>query len=532
MKLAWDRIKAAAESANKAYKTVRNVKRTASDIKQKGLLNTVKGRISQKARKKMQQMAARGAKGVLRFLVTPPWGWAVSAVLIFLLSSGLNASGSAKGIDGGIGSGKTTEEQYAAMATGCPTDDGSGVTTSGSITLKPGQSSWSLSQVIAFSKGSYASDWGVSDSDAADLFLSKNQTVATEYGLNKNNIGKVIAAVKAEGVSPVFFFLYSVNEVGGAGGYINHYSSGAMTGDAVKDAKMDAEYLVSESNIMSGKPATGGGEPGDMPTDDASKILAQMPAGSIGRVYIKATSATTAELETLAGKHGSWSGKFGNSLQDMMTNITKLGGDVTKGKPAFASGGKSGDMTASMGADDSDTKCKPTNNDAGLKSGGLTLAEARDFMKSKYFDVPITQADIPGADPGTPDIHDNCTAFSSFFILHYTSGLASAAGNGGEKVENLVAANKGKLTQSDTPTVYSVFSIKGGNPGTTGSAGHTGVVLGIDKSKGVAIIGQAGYGMPYNASFVAEEKPLSDMTAAKGWRFTDVSKYVKGIGGK
>lgn len=526
---AWDKIKAAATSASATYKTASHVKQTVSDIKQKGLIGTAKDRINRKARKKMRQMASRGAKSLLHFLATPPWGWAVSAVLIFLLVAGSNASGDSKGIDVGVGSGEITEEQYAAMATGCPTD-GSEVTTSGSITLKPGQSSWSLSQVTAFAKASYASDWGVSDSDAADLFLSKNQTVATEYGLNKNNIGKVIAAVKAEGVSPAFFFLYSVNEVGGAGGYINHYSSGSMTGDAVKDAKMDADYLVSESNIMSGKPATGGGEPGDMPTDDASKILAQMPAGSIGRVYIKATSATTAELETLAGKHGSWSGKFGNSLQDMMTNITKLGGDVTKGKPAFASGGKSGDMTASMVADNSDTKCKPKDNDAGLKSGGLTLAEARDFMKSKYFDVPITQADIPGADPGSPDIHDNCTAFSSFFILHYTSGLASAAGNGGEKVENLVTANKGKLTQSDTPTVYSVFSIKGGNPGTTGSAGHTGVVLGIDKSRGVAIIGQAGYGMPYNASFVAKEKPLSDMTAAKGWRFTDVSKYVKGIG--
>lgn len=529
---AWDKIKVVAKSANAARKTASHVKRTASDVKQNGIINTVKDRINRKARKKMRQMAARGAKVLLHFLATPPWGWAVSAVLIVLLIAGLNTSGSSKGVDGGTGSGKTTEEQYAAMATGCATGNGSTGMTSGSVTLQPGQSSWSLSQVTAFSKESYASDWGVSDSNAADLFLSKNQTVATEYGLNKNNIGKVSAAVKAEGVSPAFFFLYSVNEVGGAGGYINHYGRGSMTGDAVKDAKMDADYIVSESNIMSGQPATGGGEPSDMPTDDASKILGQMPAGSIGRVYIKATSATTAELETLAGKHGSWSGNFGNSLQDMMSNIKRLGGDVTKGKAAFASGGKSGDMTAAAGADNSDTKCTTTDNNAGLKSGGLTLANAKDFMKSKYFDVSITQADIPGAAPGSPDIHDNCTAFSSFFIAHYTSGLASAAGNGGETVENLVSANKGKLTQSDTPTVYSVFSIKGGNPGTTGSEGHTGIVLGIDKSKGVAIIGQAGYGMAYNANWVAEEKPLSDMTAAKGWRFTDVSKYVKGIGGK
>ena len=54
--MAWDKIKSAATSANAAYKTASHVKQTASDIKQNGLVNTVKDRINRKARKKMRSI--------------------------------------------------------------------------------------------------------------------------------------------------------------------------------------------------------------------------------------------------------------------------------------------------------------------------------------------------------------------------------------------------------------------------------------------------------------------------------------------
>lgn len=535
---AWNKIREMAKTANHLREKATDIKNTAENTYNNGIVSTVKDKIKSKAYRKAGKLAWQGAKTagkfavqtVGKFLVTPPWGWAVSAGLVVaftMLMSGHHASDDV--IDNDTGSGTVTKMQYAAMQMGCPT--GNPASTSGSVDLKSGKSHWSLSQVTSFAKQSYASTWGVSNSDAADLFLTQNKTVATGYGLNKNNIGRVINAVKSEGVSPVFFFLYSVNEVGGAGGYINHYGKGAMTGNAVKDAKMDAAYLVSQSNVSPGTPATGGGEPGGMPTGAANKVLKEMPGGSIGRVYIQATSATTAELETLAGVKGGWSGKFGNSLQGVMSNITKLGGDVSKGKKAFGSKTSGGDM---IDTDDSkQNQCGQTDDtSASLKSGGLTLKEAQAFMKDRYFGVKITQADIPGAAPGSPEIHDNCTAFTSFFVSHYASGLKSSSGNGGEKVENLVANNKGKLTESSTPSVYSVFSIKGGFAGTTGSEGHTGIVLGIDKARKVAILGQAGYGMAYNAHWVAEEEPLSKMTASQGWRFTSLAKYVKGLSHK
>ena len=62
----------------------------------------------------------------------------------------------------------------------------------------------------------------------------------------------------------------------------------------------------------------------------------------------------------------------------------------------------------------------------------------------------------------------------------------------------------------------------------SGVEGHTGMVLGIDKDKGVAIIGQASYGTDAWASkFETMEIKLSQMTPENGWHFTDVSKYIK-----
>lgn len=119
---------------------------------------------------------------------------------------------------------------------------------------------YSLEDISTFAKQGLTSSWGVSNTDAELLFLKTNVSVAAKYNLTPQNIKSVSQTISAKGVSPVFFWLYAINEGGGAGGFINHYGSG--TGNATTDAERDAQYLVQTAG-QEGKPATGGGEPAD-----------------------------------------------------------------------------------------------------------------------------------------------------------------------------------------------------------------------------------------------------------------------------
>lgn len=519
----WTSFKNAASKAVDVSRDVSKAKRIANSVKENGLGKTAKNMISQKVRRAAAKRAMVATKTIVQFLITPIWGWVVSGVLIVLII-GASAFFDNSTKDSNLVNGNVTEEQLAAMNNGCLTSPTSTGSVSGSVEMGAGKSNWSYSDVATFATSSLKSTWGISDDKAANYFLTGNQRIATKYGLNKNNIGEVTAAVKNAGVSPAFFYIYAVTEGGGFAGFINHYASD-IPGGAIANAKRDAEYLVQTGKAVGLRPATIVGNVAreevlrNMPTGPAEKLLAKMGDGTIGKVYIPSTAAVTAEIADLAGEKGPWSppgSGYGAPISELMTVITKLGGDIHNAEQIQIDG------------ESSSNKCKPEAG-GGLVDGGMTLADARKFMLEKYKNIPITMADIPGAAHGSPDIHDNCTAFVAFFIHKYTS-LQTAGGNGVEVVDNLIKANGGKLTKSDTPSAYSVFSLPGGGgPGlATSSAGHTGMVLGVDKKKGVAIIGQASYGIDaWAAGIDTMEIKLSQMTPENGWSFTDVSKYIK-----
>ena len=191
---------------------------------------------------------------------------------------------------------------------------------------------FTIDQVKTFSSEPITSTWNLSNSTVEQWFLRQAGAQATKnkFGLNSSNIGQITSAVQAANVSPAFFYLYTVNEGGGAGGFINHYGSDT-SGGGPGNATRDAQYLATQSKDKGAGPATGGGEPSNMPTAEAQQILAAIPSGSIGVVYIQATSAVTAELETLSGKTGSWSTLFGKPLSSTMQNIKTMGGDPEQG---------------------------------------------------------------------------------------------------------------------------------------------------------------------------------------------------------
>lgn len=203
---------------------------------------------------------------------------------------------------------------------GC--SDGS-TTSGGSVAVG---SAHSGEEVLKFAGAPLDASFGVSDEQAEQWFLSTNSYAVRHFGLNSGNIGEVTAAIKAQGVSPAFFYGYAVNEGGGAGGFINHYVSDAP-GGAVGNATTDAKYLAEEASSTNGQAAYGGGEPASMPTAEAQAFYDGLPTGTIGKAYIPATSATTAEIEEYYGKFDTSTTRYSKPLASLMGFIEEMGGD-------------------------------------------------------------------------------------------------------------------------------------------------------------------------------------------------------------
>ena len=128
-----------------------------------------------------------------------------------------------------------------------------------------------------------------------------------------------------------------------------------------------------------------------------------------------------------------------------------------------------------------------------LVEGGMTLAQSKNFMNA-YKTSSDSINYIGGASrdcSGGPLA--NCVSFSVYFINKYTTlkGFKSgSSGNGIDVAKNVIRRNPG-IGFGTSPQPYAIFSKTGSS-----SAGHTGVVLGVDATNNKIIIGEAGCGSP------------------------------------
>lgn len=128
--------------------------------------------------------------------------------------------------------------------------------------------------------------------------------------------------------------------------------------------------------------------------------------------------------------------------------------------------------------------------------------------------------------PATGDKHHNCVAFSTWFINNYTEISYTDPPNGNQLVDDFYNKNKDKypdLTISDQPTVYSIasWSVAGQF---TSSGNHTGVVVGIDESKDLLLIAEAGWNIP---SFTGVHERSLSGAVASGYKYININKYLK-----
>ena len=168
---------------------------------------------------------------------------------------------------------------------------------------------------------------------------------------------------------------------------------------------------------------------------------------------------------------------------------------------------------------------------------GLTVTEAKDIMR-KYLatSLPAYPGIYYGTYGGSPDAHSNCTLFSQWFLKTYTTDavkIAQPSGNGMDMVQYFINANPGKVSVGTKPTAFSLFSITANNGYyQTGSAGHTGIVLGVDGD--TVITGEANYNSPYgglDASFpnngtVVQTHSASTFNSSTGVTFVNLNNYI------
>lgn len=166
----------------------------------------------------------------------------------------------------------------------------------------------------------------------------------------------------------------------------------------------------------------------------------------------------------------------------------------------------------------------------GLTTGGMTKAQAEAFMLV-YSSDPNNRQYIGSSSCGCKGgCLRNCTSFSTYFINKYTTiaGFTGSprGGNGNQIVPNIIARNP-NIQHGTVPRPYAIFSNPAYSAYGPSSAGHTGVILGVDTANNTAIIGEASCS---RASISVRTYPLSQITDNSSWLYAYSDGYLKDTG--
>lgn len=174
-----------------------------------------------------------------------------------------------------------------------------------------------------------------------------------------------------------------------------------------------------------------------------------------------------------------------------------------------------------------DSVCSGDNETTGT-DGFTSVEEAQKVVIKEYKDMSSNKL---GSSyglllPPSKDYHDNCVAFSTWFINTYTKISYSNPPNGNELVDDFYQKNKKKypdLKITNEPSVYSVASWSVAVPAAS-SGNHTGIVVGIDEEKKKILIAEAGWNQP---SFTGVHEYDLEPFKGSGKKYINLNKYLK-----
>lgn len=126
----------------------------------------------------------------------------------------------------------------------------------------------------------------------------------------------------------------------------------------------------------------------------------------------------------------------------------------------------------------------------------------------------------------TGHYHDNCVAFSTWFINNYTEISYTYPPDGRDLVRDFYNKNKSKYPDmkiDSEPSVYSVASWSASGQFTR-SGNHTGIVVGIDEASDTILIAEAAWGNPGFTG--VHERKLSE-SVRSGYEYLNLNNYLK-----
>lgn len=188
-----------------------------------------------------------------------------------------------------------------------------------------------------------------------------------------------------------------------------------------------------------------------------------------------------------------------------------------------------------------------------VPTGGMTYEEAKAFMQAYRNEASLKKKVDYGAGQsggtviGNGYIHyasgcsggalNNCVAFSQWFVNNYTTAGPSFGQTAGSTYATKLINEAGFENGGQTPAPYAIFSTGSGTAAGDNSCGgyynHTGVVLGINKEKGEAYIGEASCSQGYTDYWPGVHvKKLSEITntGTCGYKYAYPGSKLK-IGG-
>lgn len=180
--------------------------------------------------------------------------------------------------------------------------------------------------------------------------------------------------------------------------------------------------------------------------------------------------------------------------------------------------------------DNNGDMCKDSKKTTG--TSGFSATKDAQFIVEDYLADDLSGYTL--LTPGSGDRHDNCVAFSCWFITNYTEisypGGRNASGYTGDGAQFVdvfyesMGSDYPDLEISNEPSVYSVASWGVPTMG-TGSGNHTGIVIGINEAEGKIMIAEAGWDSP---SFLGiHEYDLSEAVGNSAFKYINLNKYLK-----
>ena len=234
----------------------------------------------------------------------------------------------------------------------------------------------------AFLKLPIDNDFGVDKTKMYAELKAKSGRVRRWLGGSDENLDKVAEIVRSNGMAPEIFFAYELQEgLSGGLGWLNHTY---YTGDPYGDAKSVSAWAVAtakDTSPMNLAWVDGANSPAGPSMDVREKGNADansLPAGSIGRMYLRGTAAAVWGAYAPEWLNASTNGvaNYGDPIKGCMEALERWKGSSSSSKSSSSNASPSNSSNSSS----SSSSSASSSNSSSSSSGSSGSSKGKDYV--------------------------------------------------------------------------------------------------------------------------------------------------------